>query len=592
MNTKAVGGKGKNLEFLQASGFNVPKFVVVPAHVLVERDLEIIAEEARGQLSCSVYCVRSSAWAEDGAETSMAGQFHTETDVEPGKLAWAIGEVLKDAESKLGSLASFDLVIQEYIRADRAGVAFTREPSGSRQMVIESVRGVGEGLVGGGLKPQRIELYRGADWRISAIDQQIAGTALKIEALFGSPQDIEWVVRRGVLYIVQSRPITTITKEQIALAEYLDELLPTTPFYFAKTGVAEIVPRPSVWALETLKTIYAKGGPVDRVYQKHGINYIATEQFVLVDGQLYIDKEAELQSLLPAFSYFGSGTLTPKVTGFAGLITTWRNLRKIQGMKHNVERLEAEMKAALSRKGDLIADYELVFEIGLAAEGALKKLEGVRGGIEMTDLLSARVRVEDLQVDAPVGAIGNSLDVADTEPFVALQSSEAARDIALPSSLVSSVQELQRLVRLREYARWLVVKRVHEIRASVSSAKLARSKPRFSVSSPTVLTNHGKTADRKTIGVSAGVVEGVLATEENISETSGSVILVVKQLSPSLVQYFGRVAGVVSENGGLLSHFAILAREQGLPVVVGVDLTGQNGEQVRIDGTTGEIHIL
>ena len=589
MNTKAIGGKGKNLEFLQASGFNVPKFVVVPAHVLVEREVELIAEEARGQLGCSVYCVRSSAWAEDGAETSMAGQFRTETDVAPGRLAWAIGEVLKDAEAKLGSLASFDLVIQEYIRADRAGVVFTRDPSGGRQMVLESVRGAGEGLVSGELKPHRIELYRGADWRISAIDQQIAEAALKIEALFGFPQDIEWVVRRGILYLVQSRPITTITKEHVALAEYLDELLPTTPFYFAKTGVAEIVPRPSVWALEILKTIYAQGGPVDRVYQKHGINYLATEQFVLVDGQLYIDKEAELRSLLPAFSYFGSGTLTPKVTGFAGLMATWRNLRKIQSTKHDVERLEAEMKVALGRDGDLIADYKLVFEIGLAAEGALKKLEGMRGKIEMTDLLSAQVGVEDLEVDPPVGAIGNSLDVADTEPFVALQRSEVSREVTLPPSLARPVQDLQRLVRLREYARWLVVKRINEIRASVS---LARSEPQFSIACPTVLTNHGKTADRKTIGVSAGVAEGTLATEESISETSGSVILVVKQLSPSLVQYFGRVAGVVSENGGLLSHFAILAREQGLPVVVGADLTDQNGEQVRINGTTGEIQTL
>jgi phosphohistidine swiveling domain-containing protein len=459
-------------------------------------------------------------------------------------------------------------------------------------MVIESVRGAGEGLVSGGLKPQRIELYRGADWHTASIDHQIAETALKIEALFGSPQDIEWVVRRGVIYIVQSRPITTITKEQIALAEYLDESMPTTPFYFAKTGVAEIVPRPSVWALETLKTIYAQGGPVNRVYQKHGMNYFATEQFVLVGGQLYIDKEAELRSLLPAFSYFGSGTLTPKVTGFAGLIATWRNLRKIQSMKHDVERLEAEMKEALGRDGDLVSDYELVFEIGLAAEGALKRLEGMRGKIEMTDLLSAQVGVEDLEVDPPAGAIGNSLDVADTEPFVALQRSEVNREVTLPPSLERPVQELQRLVRLREYARWLVVKRVNEIRASVSLAKLARSEPQFSIACPTVLTNHGKTADRKTIGVSAGVAEGTLATEESISETSGSVILVVKQLSPSLVQYFGRVAGVVSENGGLLSHFAILAREQGLPVVVGADLTDQNGEQVRINGTTGEIQTL
>jgi pyruvate,water dikinase len=58
---------------------------------------------------------------------------------------------------------------------------------------------------------------------------------------------------------------------------------------------------------------------------------------------------------------------------------------------------------------------------------------------------------------------------------------------------------------------------------------------------------------------------------------------------------FPRVAGLVTDSGGALSHAAIVAREYGLPSVVGT-INGtkilQNGQRIRIDGATGKIQIL
>ena len=51
----------------------------------------------------------------------------------------------------------------------------------------------------------------------------------------------------------------------------------------------------------------------------------------------------------------------------------------------------------------------------------------------------------------------------------------------------------------------------------------------------------------------------------------------------------GEVEGVISATGGMLSHFAIIAREMGLPVIVGADLSKIPEGEIGMDGGTGEI---
>jgi phosphohistidine swiveling domain-containing protein len=70
------------------------------------------------------------------------------------------------------------------------------------------------------------------------------------------------------------------------------------------------------------------------------------------------------------------------------------------------------------------------------------------------------------------------------------------------------------------------------------------------------------------------------------------VVLVVSHLEPQLAPLLPRLAGLVAETGSPLSHLAILAREMGVPVVVGVaDAAGRfpSGTEVVVDGTTGEV---
>jgi phosphohistidine swiveling domain-containing protein len=94
-------------------------------------------------------------------------------------------------------------------------------------------------------------------------------------------------------------------------------------------------------------------------------------------------------------------------------------------------------------------------------------------------------------------------------------------------------------------------------------------------------------------GVSAGVAEGYLKT---INDTDlKDNILYTELLTPDLTKYFGNITGIVSENGGMLSHLAIMAREQNIPVVVGFNPAKngiQPGDKIKIDGNAGTVQKL
>jgi pyruvate,water dikinase len=72
-------------------------------------------------------------------------------------------------------------------------------------------------------------------------------------------------------------------------------------------------------------------------------------------------------------------------------------------------------------------------------------------------------------------------------------------------------------------------------------------------------------------------------------------VLVVRTLDPALAPLLPSLAGLVSETGSPLSHLAILAREHGVPVVVGhrtVRSLVAPGDVVSVDGRTGAVDVL
>lgn len=99
------------------------------------------------------------------------------------------------------------------------------------------------------------------------------------------------------------------------------------------------------------------------------------------------------------------------------------------------------------------------------------------------------------------------------------------------------------------------------------------------------------------LGVSAGTVEGRarVLLEASTADIEAGDILVTTFTDPSWTPLFLTVAGLVTEAGGQMSHGAVVAREYGIPAIVAVnDATCRikDGQQIRIDGSTGVITVL
>jgi phosphohistidine swiveling domain-containing protein len=100
------------------------------------------------------------------------------------------------------------------------------------------------------------------------------------------------------------------------------------------------------------------------------------------------------------------------------------------------------------------------------------------------------------------------------------------------------------------------------------------------------------------LAASPGVIEGiarVVRTVDEFDEVRDGDILVCQMTNPAWVVLFTKIAGLVTDTGGTTSHPAVLAREFGIPAVIGTSVATHRivtGDRVKVDGTAGRVEIL
>jgi len=250
-----------------------------------------IADEIREAYSKmgGLVAVRSSATAEDLPEASFAGQQRTFLNIEgEEEVVAAVQEcwaslfepraIFYRHEQGLDHLkVGIAVPVQRMVQSETAGVMFTVEPlTNEDEIAIEAVYGLGESIVSGEMTPDLYLVNKGdfgilekriakQDWQlvkspegggdieeaniklpVSEDDQEkqklndddivtLAKLGAKIEDLYQFPQDIEWAKEGGELYIVQTRPITTLKSvseevvEEVFLAPVLASGSPASP---------------------------------------------------------------------------------------------------------------------------------------------------------------------------------------------------------------------------------------------------------------------------------------------------------------------------------------------------------------------------
>jgi len=249
-----MGGKGWALARLTAARFNVPPWIILPPPEIDGEALRRCApenfdwpEEFRTRIDDHLkaiasdgdrFAVRSSAVEEDGATSSFAGQLESFLDVERGEVlsrvfeVWLSGlservEVYRREQGIEGAPRPPAVVVQKMVPSEVAGVAFSADVVSGRASVavVSAVKGLGEALVSGESDADTWRVNRGGvveEWQAADGSEEplltgdqvkaVADLARACERFFGSPQDIEWAWARGELFLLQSRPITTLAR--------------------------------------------------------------------------------------------------------------------------------------------------------------------------------------------------------------------------------------------------------------------------------------------------------------------------------------------------------------------------------------------
>jgi pyruvate,water dikinase len=246
---------------------------------------EHLLKETGAYGASGLWAVRSSAIAEDLEEASFAGQQDTYLNVSREKLAesvkkcwasyWNDRAIEYRHDKGIDHLASgMAVVVQRMVNADSSGIMFTSDPiTGEDKVIIESSWGLGESIASGLVTPDRFvcdpDSGEVKDSRINSKTQAIflspegekvvevpeaernrpsltrgkvelvAKLGIQLHQHMSSPQDIEWAAEGDKIYLLQSRPITTIGGDLTLWTRgYGDEYWAdvTSPLFFSMLG--------------------------------------------------------------------------------------------------------------------------------------------------------------------------------------------------------------------------------------------------------------------------------------------------------------------------------------------------------------------
>lgn len=256
---------------------NIEQHIMITSGAFLKEDLDKIAEQVRRlrwkhdatasletmlqpvqepDTSLNV-AVRSACQAEDLSQHSFAGIYESVLNVESiDQLksaiievwcsAYSVRAIMEKLEAKvIGSAESMNMIIQQMIDPELAGVAFSCDPvTGEDTLYIEYVDGIGEALVSGEQVARRIT-KDAVMAEHHQVFEQLTTIVTSAKKLLGGHVDIEWAFQNGVVYLLQARPVTNVRKQAIsnnphfAYYELYDELpnsiqseLPAYALYF------------------------------------------------------------------------------------------------------------------------------------------------------------------------------------------------------------------------------------------------------------------------------------------------------------------------------------------------------------------------
>lgn len=589
--------------------------LIFEANISAELEKEIISNYK--ELNSEFVAVRSSATAEDGSENAWAGQLDTFLNTTQKNLLNNIKKcwsslftpraIFYRIENNLvNEKISVAVVVQKMVQSEVSGIAFSIHPisQNQNQIVIEAGLGLGEAVVSGEITPdnfiiekdklkiteknihsQEKQLVKNKDnentWvkTTNGSSQKINDSSLielakiiqKIENHYKFPCDIEWAIEDNNIYITQSRPITTINKDIINFNEKKYQRmfeLPGCPFlvndiftnYYKNLDVVTVF-KDSSWTtympnnimnqcLDDGVKLYSNINSIEK-YHNEFEDY---KKEVLKYFESILNKEELSQKeILDSFDLLSKHFSFYSKTEFFYLDKVFNisiKDKKIQKNLENFDSIKNEGRAFLNK---------LFLETNSILNQFLEKIS-LLNSISIDDLFN--MGIEEISA-----GVSNKKNIT-------------SKVLERKNDYITLNKSNKKISYEGKEAETIISKFIDSL-PSVDSDSLKG-----------IIANQGKYTGKVKIfdyGFHHELVPKL------IEEMEAGDVLVAETTSPELMMACEKAGAIITNQGGMMSHAAIVSREMNIPCIVGLNSatkTFKDGDIVEVNANNGEVKII
>ena len=641
----SAGGKGASLGEMTQAGIPVPPGFVVLAgafdHFIEETEIksEIISEldkvnhqdvnsveqcsekiqsaiksqpmpkeigneiiKAFGKLNSKFVAVRSSATAEDSSAAACAGQLDSFLNTPKSKLlekiqhCWASlftpRAIFYRFEQNLDKQhISVAVVVQKMVESDDSGIGFSVHPvtQDRNQLIIESGFGLGEAIVSGQITPDSYVVQKD-DWKIIEcnVSEQSRGIfrkgsegnewkelgengkeqvltekeilelsrlLVKIEKHYGFPVDIEWAREGKEFYIVQSRPITTLSSESAPAEKKKRFELTYKKIYTRDFSII----MEEAW-------YYANH---DGLKKKYNINTFSNPTYIYYTN----DGTVEVWENTAAIKHLNGEILKCYKNNKNFLYPIIKKYNKEIKTICKYWKSPPKTIPQLKKFTNLVFDIMVEFVIIYQATTDKRVPEHARKS-------ALKWREKDIFFDSCDKALRVSLNniYPDRKHIVTI----LHKEINNPPSASTLKKRFTNFI--------LIPGKLSQI---TTLKEFAEKNPEYTI-------NFGKITSSKTIkgqvavkGKARGVVR-IIKRKDQLGVVSKGDIIVSPMTTPDFAPAMKKASAIITDEGGLTCHAAIVSREMKKPCIIGTKIATQvlkDGDLVEVDAEKGVVKI-
>ena len=586
-------------------------------------DLKKEIEAAFSDLNTEYVAVRSSATAEDSSAAAWAGQLEsylntTEKDLIGNiKQCWAslftpraiFYRIEKELHNQKISVA---VVIQKMVESEMSGIVFSVHPvtEDRNQLIIEAGFGLGEAIVSGAItpdayvvekEPRRIidtniniqtkklvkAKNKGNEWVELSKEEgglqvlsekqilELAELIIKIEHHYNAPQDVEWAYQGGRFYIVQSRPITTLPEYGFNEKSIALQLI--NKYKFSKYFVYPFLP---VISFESANYWYVN----NPLKNKLGIDTFPVSIVILKDGYEewgsdHIQKITEVDKIDLIIDE--NKKIVEKYEDRVGIFLRLE-YKKLSNKEviDVLKELNQILTQVYYRYVYLIHDY-----IETTDSQLVKILPEVR--VEMSDFVEKVYGICDNIIEA----LSERFVDIDWRTFVYATFEEIIDLLKNPDKVEDFKKINKRCISFAFDGKTVSVVKGDEVNEILDRLNDQKEKIRKDIDS-----FEGRTAfPGHACGTVVVISEYEYGVLKNRLKDKKDYILVAPMTRPEFVSYMKNCKAIITDEGGITCHAAIVSRELKIPCVVGTKIAThvlKDGDLVDVDADNAVVHIV